>query len=128
MAKTIVNKPMFPNPLVSHAVRVGNLVFTGGQTAFDPETGRSVGGDIRAQTHRVIQNLALVLEAAGSGLEHAVKATVYLSRWEDFDAFNDVYREYFVKDPPGRTTTQAGRLGLDFLVEIDLIAEVPEGD
>jgi 2-iminobutanoate/2-iminopropanoate deaminase len=127
LEKLIINDPMFPNPLVSHAVRVGNLIFTGGQTAFDPATGKSIGGDIRTQTHRVIQNLALVLQASGSDLEHAVKATVFLSRWEDFDAFNEVYRQYFATNPPGRTTTQAGRLGLDFVVEIDLIAVASDG-
>ena len=120
--KQMIRAPIVVNPLLSHAVRVGDLVFTSGFVAIDPDTGRSIGGDIRAQTQRVIENLKLVLEAAGTTLDEAVKATVYLRNWEDFDAFNEVYHEYFAQDPPGRTCTQAGRLGGQFLVEIELIA------
>jgi 2-iminobutanoate/2-iminopropanoate deaminase len=116
-----ITAPIVANPLLSHAVRVGDLVFTSGFVAIDPETGKPVGGDIRAQTQRVIENLKLVLEAAGTTLDEAVKATVYLRNWEDFEAFNDVYHEYFPQEPPGRTCTQAGRLGGQFLVEIELI-------
>jgi len=127
MTPTIINEPLYHNPLVSHAIRVGDLVFTSGQCSFDPQTGEIVHGDITVQAHRVIQNLALVLEAAGAGLSNAVRASVFLRNWEDFDAFNQVYHQYFPKDPPCRVTTQAGRLGFDFLVEIDLIAVVPGG-
>lgn len=123
--KQVIRAPVVVNPLLSHAVRVGDLVFTSGFVAIDPVTGKPIGGDIRAQTQRVIENLELVLEAAGTTLDQAVKATVYLRNWEDFDAFNEVYHEYFPQDPPSRTCTQAGRLGGQFLVEIELIAGMP---
>ena len=126
MKKQIIKVPMWTSPLLSHAVRVGDLVFTAGQVAIDPQTGNPVPGDIRLQTKRVLDNLAIVLEAAGTSLDNAIKATVYLRRWKDFDAFNDVYRSYFPQDPPGRTTTQPGRLGGDYLVEIELTAVMPE--
>lgn len=125
MKKQVIKVPMWTSPLVSHAVRVGDLVFTAGQVAIDPATGQPVPGDIRAQTKRVIENLKLVLEAAGTSLDNAVKASVYLRNWEDFDAFNEVYHAYFPTDPPGRTTTQAGRLGGQYLVEIELVAAMP---
>ncbi len=126
MKKQVITVPMWTSPLLSHAVRVGDLVFTAGQVAIDPQTGDPVPGDIKVQTQRVIENLKLVLEAAGTTLENVVKATVYLRNWDDFDAFNEVYHPYFTADPPGRTTTQAGRLGGQFLIEIEVIAAVPD--
>ncbi|MCL5997015.1 MAG: Rid family detoxifying hydrolase [Chloroflexi bacterium] len=125
MSKEVITVPMWTSPLLSHAVRVGDLVFTAGQVAIDPATGQAVPGDIKVQTKQVIENLKLVLQAAGTSLENSVKATVYLRNWEDFDAFNEVYHTYFPTDPPGRTTTQAGRLGGQYLVEIELIAAMP---
>jgi 2-iminobutanoate/2-iminopropanoate deaminase len=122
MEKTYIGDQFFPNPNLSHAIRVGDHIFTSGECAIDLATGAPVPGDVAAQTRKVLDNLRIILEAAGSSLEDAVKASVFLRNFEDFDAFNAAYRAYFPKNPPCRTTTQAGRLGLDFLVEIDLIA------
>lgn len=68
-----------------------------------------------------MENLKAVVEAAGSSLDRAVKATVYLKDMQDFAAMNEVYGRYFPKNPPARTTIQAARLPLDIRVEIDLI-------
>ena len=122
MKKHVIKVPMWTSPLVSHAIRVGDLVFTAGEVALDPETGDPVPGDIRVQTRRVLENHKIILEAAGTSLDNVVKATVFLRNLDDFDAFNEIYHQYFPQDPPGRTTTQAGRLGRDFLLEIELIA------
>jgi 2-iminobutanoate/2-iminopropanoate deaminase len=126
MSRQVIKAPMWSSPMFSHAVRASNLVFTAGQVAIDPDTGQAVPGNISVQTRRVLDNLVLILQAAGTTLDNTVKATVYLRNWDDFDAFNAVYVTYFPQDPPGRTTTQAGRLGAEFLVEIELIAAVPE--
>ena len=119
---------MWTTPMLSHAIRVGDLVFTAGQVAIDPQTAKAVPGDITEQTRKTLENLKLILNAAGTTLDNAIKATVYLRNWEDFDAFNEAYISYFPQDPPVRTTTQAGRLGGEFLVEIELVAVIPSED
>jgi len=109
----------------SQAIRVDNTVFTSGQIAIDPATGRLVEGDIRVQTRQVLTNLKAILEAAGSGLEHVIKTTVYLANLDDFPAMNQVYAEFFPDAPPARSTIQAARLPMGALLELEAIAVVP---
>jgi 2-iminobutanoate/2-iminopropanoate deaminase len=106
----------------SQAVKANGLIFTAGQIAFDPASGQLVTGDIARQTARALDNLKAIVEAAGSSLDHAVKATVYLKDMNDFTAMNEVYAGYFPQNPPARSTVEAARLPRDVLVEIDLIA------
>lgn len=111
----------------SQAVRVGDFLYTSGQVALDPATGALVDGGIEAQTTRVVENLRAVLEAAGIGLENAVKTTVFLKNMADFAAMNAVYATYFSPDgvvAPARSTVEVARLPKDALVEIEVIARV----
>jgi 2-iminobutanoate/2-iminopropanoate deaminase len=111
----------------SQGVRTGNLVFTAGQVALDPATQDVVTGGIAEQTTQVFENLKAILEAAGTSLDHAVKATVFLKDFNDFAEMNKVYGSYLAgkgKTPPARTTVEVSRLPKDVLVEIDLVAEV----
>ena len=106
----------------SQAIKAGGFVFTAGQVAIDPATGQVVPGEVSAQTERVMKNLAAILEAAGSGLEKAVRSTVFLRNMNDFAAMNEVYGRYFASAPPARSTVEVARLPKDVLVEIDVIA------
>jgi 2-iminobutanoate/2-iminopropanoate deaminase len=106
----------------SQAIRTAGFVFTSGQVAIDPDTQQVVGGDVAAQTDRVLQNLAGILEAAGSGLDKVVRCTVFLKNMGDFAAMNEVYGRYFKEEPPSRSTVEVARLPKDVLVEIDAIA------
>lgn len=106
----------------SQAIRANGFVFTAGQVAFDPATGQVVEGDVAKQTARVLDNLKAILEAAGSSLDKAVKATVFLKDMNDFVAMNEVYARYFAHQPPARSTVEVARLPRDVRVEIDLIA------
>ena len=108
----------------SQAIRAGNLLFVSGQIPLDPATGTMVEGGIAVQTHRVFRNLAGILEAAGTSLDHVVRATVYLADMNDFAGMNDVYGGYFRPPAPARSTIQAARLPKDARVEIDVIAEI----
>ncbi len=111
----------------SQAVRVGNLIFTAGQSGIDPATQQVVAGGVAEQTTRTFENLKAILEAGGTSLAQAVKATVFLKDMNDFAAMNAVYSAYMGKESaalPARTTVEAARLPKDVLVEIDLVAEV----
>jgi 2-iminobutanoate/2-iminopropanoate deaminase len=108
----------------SQAIKANGLIFSAGQIAFDPATGQIVEGDIARQTARVLENLKAIVEAAGSSLDKAVKATVFLKDMNDFGAMNEVYTRYFPTQPPARSTVEVTRLPRDVRVEIDLIALV----
>jgi len=115
------NAPQAIGPY-SQAIKAGGLVFCSGQIALDPKSGAIVGSDVAQQAERVLQNLAGVLAAAGSGLDRVVKTTVFLKNMADFPAMNEVYARYFKAAPPARSTVEAARLPKDVLVEIDAMA------
>jgi 2-iminobutanoate/2-iminopropanoate deaminase len=126
MAKIPVTADNAPRPggAYSQALIVGSLVFTAGVTPVDPATGKVVEGDVAAQTEQVLHNLDAILQAAGSGLAHAVKATVHLQDLRrDFAAFNEAYSRLMPDPKPVRTTVGSDLRGV--LVEIDLVAERP---
>ena len=100
----------------------GGMVYTAGQIALDPATGSLVGSDVTEQSHRVMQNLAAVLAAAGTSLDKAVKTTCFLADMADFAAFNAVYAEYF-PNKPARSCVAVKTLPKGALVEVEVIAE-----
>ena len=106
----------------SQAIKAAGMVFVSGQIALDPATDQLVGGDVAAQTERVLKNLAGALAAAGSSLGKVVKTTVFLKSMGDFAAMNEVYGRHFTSAPPARSTVEVARLPKDVLVEIDVIA------
>ncbi len=106
----------------SQGVKAGGFVFVSGQVAIDPATNQLIEGDIRAQTERVLKNVAAILEAAGSSLDQVVKTTVFLKNMEDFAPMNEVYATFFSSEPPARATVEASKLPKDMLVEIEAIA------
>src|SRR5215470_14390591 len=127
-----------PRPLAnySEAVVVGDLVFAAGQLASDfnagvPREARVdpafpyYGSDIKRQTRYVLENLARTFEAAGTSLEHVVKAQVFLTDLKHFDGFDEVWKEFFPTPPPRTTVGTTALLVKDTLVEIDLIASMP---
>jgi len=108
----------------SQAILMGNLVFTSGQVAIDPDVGKLIEGGIQEQTRQVMTNLSAVLEAAGTDFTRIVKATVFLDDINDFAEFNEVYSEYFPSNPPARSAFQVAALPLGAVVEIEMIATV----
>jgi 2-iminobutanoate/2-iminopropanoate deaminase len=105
------------------AARAGRLIFCSGQIPIDPRTGELVGaGDVKAETHRVMQNLAAVLAAAGTALDAVVKTTIYLTDLQSFALVNEVYGSYFSGPPPARATVQVAGLPRGAQVEIDAVA------
>jgi 2-iminobutanoate/2-iminopropanoate deaminase len=124
--KVVVKTDKAPQAIgpYSVAIRYGELVFTSGQIALDPQNGNLVAGGIEAETRQVLTNLKNVLEAAGSGLDKVVKTTVFLRDMNDFGKMNPIYGEFFTANPPARTTVQIAALPKGAAIEVDAIAFV----
>jgi 2-iminobutanoate/2-iminopropanoate deaminase len=105
----------------SPGIVAGDLVFTSGQGPIVPGTNEIVGDSVEEQTNLTIDNLGAILDAAGSGLERIVKATVFLADLDDWAAFNDVWRERIGGVPPARTAVRVDLIE-GMLIEIDVIA------
>jgi 2-iminobutanoate/2-iminopropanoate deaminase len=128
MNKEIIATKKAPKAIgpYSQAVRVGSFVHTAGQIAIDREMGQLVAGDVTAQAEQVMKNLQAVLNAAGTNLDNVVKTTIFLRYMKDFGAVNEVYGKYIGEDRPARSTVAVSALPLKALVEIEMVALVPE--
>jgi 2-iminobutanoate/2-iminopropanoate deaminase len=124
MQKEIIHTEAAPAAVgpYSQAVRAGGFIFTAGQLALDPATGKMTGETIEEQTRRVLDNLKAVLEAAGSGMSKVVKTTVFITDMAAFARMNAVYVEYFPTAPPARSTLPMTSLPLGGLIEIECVA------
>ncbi len=113
-----------PSPIgpYSQAIRANGFLFVSGQIPLDPATGKLVAGGIEDQTRQVMNNLAAILEAAGSGLEKVVKTSIFLTNLDDFARLNQVYAEFLGEVRPARSTVQVARLPREVLVEIEAVA------
>jgi len=126
MHRTVISTDTAPGAVgpYSQAIRIGDLVFTAGQVPIDPSTGSIDASSIEDQTRQSLHNVKAVLEAAGSGLDRAVKMTVFMTDLGDFAAMNGVYAEFFPSDPPARSAVQVVALPLGAQIEIEAVAAV----
>lgn len=123
MKREIVNPLNKPTPVLSPAVKIDNLVYTAGQVGVNPETGELAGPGIQEQTKQVMENIKLLLEAAGSSMDKIVKCLVFITDMKDFKEMNEVYVGYFDKDPPARSCVEVSALAREeLIVEIEAIA------
>lgn len=122
--RKVIRTAKGPQPLgvYSQAIVANGLIFVAGQGPIDPTTNQMELGDIRSQTRRVLQNIGAILEAAGGSLRDAVRMGVFLADLGDFQAMNEVFREFFPENPPARTTVSCQLPRMK--VEIDCIALV----
>jgi len=107
----------------SHGVDADGFIFVSGQAYMDPDTGKLVEGDVKAQTEQTFKNLFGVLEAAGLTSDNVQKVNVYLTDINDFAAMNEVYSKQFNKPYPARTTIGVPCLPMGVRIEIELIAK-----
>ena len=123
--KKTVSSPEFPKALgpYSQAVVAGGFVFVAGQGPINPKTQKMDLGDIKSETRLELTNISNILKAANSSIENVVKVSVFLADVNDFEAMNEVYREFFKDNFPARTTVQAV-LRTGRKIEIDCIARV----
>lgn len=122
--RKVVKSKKVPQPRgpYSPAIVSGGFVFVAGQAAVNPKTNELELGTIQAETRRTLENIKTILEAAGSSLKDVVRCGVFLSDMGNFAAMNEVYKKYFPKNPPARTTVGASLPKIK--VEIDCIARV----
>lgn len=119
------NAPQSKGPY-SQAIIHKGILYLSGQIPIDPETGVLIRGSIEEETERVLRNIKVIVEEAGAHLEDILKTTCYLADLNDFERFNEVYKKFFIQNPPARTTIQAMRLPLNVQVEIDALVCLPE--
>jgi 2-iminobutanoate/2-iminopropanoate deaminase len=123
-----VHAANLPKPVGPYSPGMGfdRLVFVSGQGATDPATGEIVGYSAALQTEQCLKNVAAILQAAGTDLQHVLRCGVFLVDMDDFQDMNAVYQRMFGEHRPARTTIQAAKLpGKGLRVEIDCIAYVP---
>ncbi len=106
------------------AVRAGDFIFVSGQVPMGAD-GEIVEGNITTKTMQTIENVKSILKEQGLGLEHVVKATVWLADTRDFWPFNKVYLEYFGAALPARSCVRADMM-VDCKVEIEVVAYDPK--
>lgn len=116
-----------PGGHYANAVVHGGMIFISGQFAVDPETGeRELNKSVEEQARRILDNIALYLEACGSDKDHIVKTTAYLSDLSCWGKVNEVYRDFFGEHTPARSVVPAPELHYGFLIEIEAIAMVKD--
>lgn len=113
-----------PKPIgsCSQATKAGKDIYCSGQIGIDPSTGNLAGPDVNTQATQAIKNLKMVVEAAGSDMEHVMKVNIYFKNLSDLNLVNDIYKDYFPGLKPARTVTEVTRLPNDALVEFDCVA------
>lgn len=107
----------------SQAIDIGDKIITSGIIPVVPTTGEIMGNDAKTQAKQAFENLAALLEDAGSGIDRVVKTTVFIKDMNDFAAINEVYAQFFTKPYPARSCVEVARLPKDVLIEIEAIAE-----
>ena len=124
MDRTIVATDQAPAAAgpYSQGVVVDGWLWTAGQVALDPATGKLSGDDAATQARRALRNLQAVLESAGAGFESVVRTTIYLTSMDDYPAVNEVYAGFFKEPYPARACVEVSRLPAGALVEIDAVA------
>lgn len=123
--KEIITTPNAPAPIgpYNQAIRHGNMLYTSGQIAIDPKTGKLVTDDIKLETKLVMENLKAILSEAGMSFENVLKSTIFISDMHNFAAINAVYASYFNEaTAPARETVEVANLPKFVNVEISVIA------
>jgi 2-iminobutanoate/2-iminopropanoate deaminase len=124
MSKNVIFSSDAPEPIgpYSQAIQTGNMLFISGQIAIQKSTGKIITADIESETKQVMENLSVILKAAGLNFSHVVKSTIFLKDMDMFPKVNAIYGQHFLQQPPARETVEVSRLPKDVNVEISCIA------
>jgi len=108
----------------SAGIKTDHFIFTAGQLGIIPETGQLIEGGIESETRQALHNITHILEEAGSSMDMVIKTTVFMHDMAEFSAMNAVYAEFFIENPPARSTVQVAALPKNGSVEIEAVALV----
>jgi len=108
----------------SQGVVYNGLVFVSGQLSVDPETGEKKLGSIEEQTEQALENVAGIVRAAGSDIDHILKMTIYVADINLWSSVNTVYARFMGENRPARAIVPTGDLHHGFLIEIEAIAAI----
>lgn len=108
----------------SQGIKDGDRIFVSGQGPVDPESREVVSDDIKEQTAQTLENINAILEAGGSSIDNVVKATVFVTDMDNYEAVNEVYAEYMSEPFPARSAVEVADLPIDIGVEIEAFAAV----
>lgn len=124
MEKKVINTSNAPAPIgpYNQAIFVGDTLYISGQICIDPSTGELKNKDVQEETHRVLQNLKAILQAASMNFGHVVKTTIFITDMNKFSEINEVYGKYFDGEFPARETVQVAALPRFVNVEISMVA------
>ncbi len=123
--KKIINTTNAPAPIgpYNQAVLNGNMLYTSGQIAINPKTGKLLTDSIQAETELVMENLKAILTEAGMTFENVLKSSIFISDMNNFAQINEVYARYFnAETAPARETVEVANLPKFVNVEISVIA------
>ena len=126
MIKEVINTKGAPKTIgiYSQGIRAENFIYTSGQIPLDPKTGNLVTGNIKDEIRQVLDNLDAVLHVGGGDLKSAVKLTVFVTDLDFFSDVNEVFEEYFSKNPPARSAVQVSALPMGVRIEIEAVGTV----
>jgi 2-iminobutanoate/2-iminopropanoate deaminase len=125
VAHEIISSPNAPAAIgpYSQAVRVGSRLYLSGQLGMDSITEKMAEGGFEAQARQALENQKAILETAGFSLEDVVQCQVFLTDMNNYSAFNEIYKDYFLKDFPARAVLEVARIPANGMLEIMMVAE-----
>lgn len=124
VVRKIISSQAAPKPVgpYNQAILVDRTVYLSGVLGLDKETGKLVNGGAAGEARQALINMGHILAEAGSGFDKVIKTTILLNDINDFATINEIYKQFFTKDYPARSTFQVGKLPLGAMVEIEAIA------
>lgn len=108
----------------SQAIIYKDIIYISGQSSVDPETNRLMTGTIEKEAQMTMQNIKIIMEAAGSSIDNVLQVSVYLTDIREYSRFNDVYRTFFQNPMPARTTVAVKNLPFGLRIEIDAVGHL----
>ncbi|KAG5887849.1 hypothetical protein JTB14_005615 [Gonioctena quinquepunctata] len=128
LVRRIISTLKAPGPLsgapYNQAVIFNDVIYLSGVLGMNKDTNKLVEGGAAAEANQSLKNIGHILEAAGSSYANVLKSTIMLRNIDDFSTVNEVYKQYFKRDFPARSTFQVGKLPINAAVEIEVIAAV----
>ena len=126
--RTCIKSPNIPLPVgpFSQAVKHNGFLYISGQISVNPKTGEIEKTDIAGQTRRILENMKILLEDAGTSMNDVIKCTIFLSSLDDFNKMNEVYGQFFKENPPARVTVGVNEIYAGLSIEMDAVAAIDE--